>query len=124
MSADIFTKFSNYAVKYSGHPWAFVASVLVVVIWALTGPIFKFNDTWQLVINTSTTIISFWMVFLIQNSQNRDSMALHLKLDQLILSMKEADNEFIDLGKLKEDELEALRDSICQKVDAIKIKAS
>ena len=120
MASDFFTTFSNKAAKLAGHPFTFVGAVAFVFIWALTGPIFKFHDTWQLVINTSTTIVSFWMVFLIQNSQNRDSLALHLKLDQLILALSEADNKYIDLENLKEEELEELRDSICARLESDK----
>lgn len=112
MKQDIFTLFSNSAAKYSGHPVTFVCSVLVVFIWGATGPLFHFDNTWQLVINTSTTIISFWMVFLIQNSQNRDNLALHLKLDQLILSIENADNKFINLESLSETELEKMHENM------------
>ena len=89
-----------------GTPWAFFAAVAVVVGWAVTGPFFDFNETWQLVINTGTTIVTFLMVFLIQSTQNRDSMAFHLKLDELIRSSK-ARNVFADLEDATEEELQA-----------------
>jgi low affinity Fe/Cu permease len=79
-----FTRFARWASRATGHPATFVTAVLIIVVWALTGPIFGFSDTWQLVINTGTTIVTFLMVFLIQNTQNRDSEALQLKLDELI----------------------------------------
>ena len=120
MSTDLFRTFSNKAAKFAGHPFTFVGAVAFVIIWALTGPIFKFHDTWQLVISTSITIVSFWMVFLIQNSQNRNSIALHLKLDQLILALSGADNQYIDIQNLKEEELEELRGSIYEHLESDK----
>jgi low affinity Fe/Cu permease len=107
-----FTRFSNAASRFAGSSQTFIGAVLFVFIWALFGPFFQFHDTWQLVINTTTTIISFWMVFLIQNSQNRDSLAIHLKLDQLILALKDADNKYIPLENLDESELRELRQKI------------
>jgi low affinity Fe/Cu permease len=92
----------------TGSSWAFVTAVSIIIGWALTGPLFHFSDTWQLVINTSTTIITFLMVFLIQNTQNRDSRALHLKLDELIRAQDGARNNMIDLDRLTDAELEAL----------------
>src|SRR5215208_3773761 len=92
-----------------GSPWSFLIALGVVVIWAVTGPMFHFSDTWQLVINTGTTIITFLMVFLIQNTQNRDSRAIHLKLDELIRSKNSANNSFIDLEELDDDELDTIR---------------
>lgn len=92
------------------HPVAFVASVAVVLAWALSGPLFHFSDTWQLVINTGTTIVTFLMVFLIQNTQNRDATAMHLKLDELIRATEGARNASIDMEELSEAELSALRD--------------
>jgi low affinity Fe/Cu permease len=89
-----------------GSLWALVASVLVVVVWALTGPIFNFSDTWQLVINTGTTVVTFWMVFVIQNSQNRDARAVHVKLDEIIRSLENARNEFINTEAASEDQME------------------
>jgi low affinity Fe/Cu permease len=105
-----FTRFANHAARATGHPSAFVIAAIVVVTWAITGPIFGFSDTWQLVINTGTTIITFLMVFLIQNTQNRDSEAVHLKLDELIRSHKEAHNSLLDLEQGDEEILGKLRE--------------
>lgn len=93
---------------------AFVMSVLGIILWGFSGPLFGFSDTWQLVINTSTTIITFLMVFLIQNTQNRDGRAIHLKLDELIRASTHARNELIDLENLSEDELDRLHNEFCK----------
>ena len=103
-----FSRFANGTAHAAGSPWAFVLCVLIVVSWALSGPLFAFSDTWQLVINTGTTIVTFLMVFLIQNTQNRDNMAIQAKLDELILTSK-AENEFVGIEKLTDKELEALQ---------------
>jgi low affinity Fe/Cu permease len=105
-----FNRFAKWAAHATGHPFAFLLAVSVILVWALTGPVFGFNDTWQLVINTSTTIVTFLMVFLIQNTQNRDSAALQIKLDELIRSMEGAHNAMLDLEELEEAELEQIRD--------------
>src|SRR5207244_6722088 len=89
---------------------AFLTAVLIVLIWAATGPIFHFSDTWQLIINTGTTIVTFLMVFLIQNTQNRDAKAMHLKLDELIRAIRGARNRLVDLEKLSDDELKRLEE--------------
>ncbi len=107
---SIFGRSARRAADITGGPWAFLVAVLVVVVWAVSGPIFGFSDTWQLVINTGTTIVTFLMVFLIQNTQNRDSKAVHLKLDELIHSVKRAHNELIEAEDLTEDQLDELRD--------------
>ena len=103
----LFAKFANATARISGSPPAFIACVAVVAVWAATGPIFKFSQTWQLVINTGTTIITFLMVFLIQNTQNRDGTAMQTKLDELILTSA-AENQFIGIEKLTEKELEVM----------------
>ena len=103
-----FADFANRTAKATGSPWAFVLCLVVVIVWAVSGPIFKFSDTWQLVINTGTTIVTFLMVFLIQNTQNRDGMAIQAKLDELILS-SDAENRFIGIEKLTDKELQALQ---------------
>ncbi len=109
-AAGWFTRFANHASRAAGHPAASVVAVLIVAIWALSGPVFKFSDTWQLVINTGTTIITFLMVFLIQNTQNRDSAAIHIKLDELIRSHKQAHNSLLDLEQGDEEILGKLRE--------------
>ena len=106
---DFFRKFAHKTSAGVGSPWAFLTAVAVIVVWAATGPIFHFSDTWQLVINTGTTIVTFLMVFLIQNTQNRDAVSLHLKLDELIRALKGARNKLIDLDELSDEELEELR---------------
>jgi low affinity Fe/Cu permease len=107
---SFFTQFAKWTARHTGKPSTFVSALLIIVIWGITGPIFKFSDTWQLVINTGTTIITFLMVFLIQNTQNRDSEAVQVKLDELIRSIKEARNEVLDLEELDEKDLDKIRD--------------
>jgi low affinity Fe/Cu permease len=105
--------FSNFAAKASatmGSPVTFLLAILLIVVWGATGPIYHYSDTWQLVINTGTTIITFLMVFLIQNTQNRDAKAIHLKLNELIHAGRHAHNELIDVEKLSDEELKALDD--------------
>jgi low affinity Fe/Cu permease len=104
-----FTRFAKWTAYATGRPIAFILAVLVIILWAATGPIFHFSDTWQLVINTSTTIMTFLMVFLIQNTQYRDSEAIHIKLDELIRAIKEARNSLLDLEEMEDDELDQLR---------------
>src|SRR5512132_3292310 len=94
--------------RAAGRPGAFLTALAIILVWAITGPLFHFSDTWQLVINTGTTIVTFLMVFLIQNTQNRDTEALQLKLDELIRAVKEANNEIIDLEEMDDEKLEAL----------------
>jgi low affinity Fe/Cu permease len=93
---DVFTRFTTRTAKILGHAWVFIAAVAVLIIWACTGPLLGFSDTWQLVINTSTTIVTFLMVFIIQNTQNRDTAALHLKLDALMLELKVSNAKLYD----------------------------
>jgi low affinity Fe/Cu permease len=103
-----FRRFAEATAHYAGKPMAFLLAVLLILGWAVTGPIFHFNDTWQLVINTGTTIITFLMVFLIQNTQNRDTAALQIKLDELICS-SQAHNALLDLENLDDEQLERIR---------------
>jgi low affinity Fe/Cu permease len=104
-----FTRIAKWASRTAGRPGTFAVAVAVILLWAITGPIFQFSDTWQLVINTTTTIITFLMVFLIQNTQNRDTEALQIKLDELIRSMETAHTVLLDLEELDEDELSRIR---------------
>jgi low affinity Fe/Cu permease len=103
-----FASFANKTAKVTGSPWTFGACLAVVIVWAASGPAFKFSETWQLVINTGTTIVTFLMVFLIQNTQNRDSAAIQAKLDDLILT-SDAENEFIGIETMTDRELAELR---------------
>ena len=106
---ELFRRFSNFTSAVVGSPWAFILAVVVVVVWAFTGPMFGYSDTWQLVINTGTTIVTFLMVFLIQNTQNRDAKAIHLKLDELIRAVSGARNGMVDLENLTDEQLELLQ---------------
>jgi low affinity Fe/Cu permease len=106
---DMFRKFAATIATASGSPWAFLLAGLVIVVWAITGPIFNFSDTWQLVINTGTTIVTFLMVFLIQNTQNRDAVAIQLKLDELIRAAEGARTSLVDLEDLSDEEILRLK---------------
>ena len=104
-----FTRFASSIAHLAGKPVAFVTAVTLILAWIVTGPLFGFSDTWQLMINTLTTIVTFLMVFLIQNTQNRDAEAMHIKLDELIRAIKEAQNSLLDLENLDEEELDRIR---------------
>jgi low affinity Fe/Cu permease len=106
--SDAFRVFARRSSMVLGSAWAFASAILIIVIWGLTGPMFHYSDTWQLIINTGTTIVTFLMVFLIQNTQNRDAKAAHLKLDEVIRALKGARNELIDLEKLADEDLTSL----------------
>jgi low affinity Fe/Cu permease len=107
--ARSFDRFAKVTAKTSGHPSTFGMALGIIVIWAVTGPLFKFSDTWQLVINTGTTVITFLMVFLIQNTQNRDSAAMHLKIDELLRAMQGAHTALVNLEDLTEEELDLFK---------------
>ena len=105
---DAFRSFAQRSSSVLGSAWSFCGAVLIIVVWLVTGPTFHFSDTWQLIINTATTVVTFLMVFLIQNTQNRDAKAMHLKLDELIRAVKGARNQLVDLENLSDDELKKL----------------
>src|SRR5437899_3196185 len=106
--SDAFRIFARRSSMVLGSAWAFASAIFIIVIWGLTGPTFHYSDTWQLIINTGTTIVTFLMVFLIQNTQNRDAKAAHLKLDEVIRALKGARNELVDLEKLSDEDLTSL----------------
>jgi low affinity Fe/Cu permease len=108
--SDAFRVFAQHSSVMLGSAWAFTGAVFVILVWLLTGPTFHFSDTWQLIINTATTSITFLMVFLIQNTQNRDAKAMHLKLDELIRAVKGARNQLVDLENLSDEDLKKLED--------------
>src|SRR6201985_2370585 len=105
---NFFEKFANWATNATGSSAAFILAIVTIIVWAVTGPVFKYSDTWQLVINTGTTIVTFLMVFLIQKTQNKDSKAIHLKLNELIASHQGTSNRMVDLEDLNEAELDHL----------------
>lgn len=106
---DLFHKFARSASNVTGSAWAFIVAIVVILAWLISGPFFNFSDTWQLFINTGTTILTFLMVFLIQNTQNRDAISMHLKLDELIRAIEQARTQLIDLEDLSDDELAKLQ---------------
>ena len=107
---DAFRVFARKSSTILGSPWAFVIALLIIAVWAITGPTFHYSDTWQLIINTGTTIVTFLMVFIIQNTQNRDAKAVHLKLDEIIRAIKGARNELVDLEELSDEDLKKLEE--------------
>jgi len=109
MSMSWFKSFAKWSARTMGHPAMFITAVSVIIIWVITGPVFGFSDTWQLVINTGTTIVTFLMVFLIQNTQNRDTNAIQIKLDELIRAVDGAHNALLDLEELDDKDLERIR---------------
>jgi len=123
MSQSLFSRVANATARGAGKPVASILAVTAVVIWAVTGPWFDFGETWQLVINTGTTIITFLMVFLIQHTQNTDTAAVHIKLDEIICVLKKADNSLLDLEHADIEELDRLRDAYAAKATAAKQEA-
>ena len=122
-----FTRFAKWTAHATGRPITFFLAALVIVVWVVTGPLFHFSDTWQLVINTGTTIITFLMVFLIQATQNRDSEAVQVKLDEIIRAIGNAQNELLDLEELEEEDLDEIRGtyhSMAEKARATRASAS
>jgi low affinity Fe/Cu permease len=105
-----FHVFATHAANWVGTKWAFLVAILIIVFWLISGPYFHYSDTWQLIINTGTTVVTFLVVFLIQNTQNRDARAIHLKLDEIIQSIDQAHNEMIDIEHLSDEELQKLAD--------------
>ncbi len=118
--SELLEKFSYQATRATGTSMAFVLAAMVILVWAITGPIFKFSDTWQLVINTGTTIVTFLMVFLIQRAQNKDALAIHLKLNEIVAAMEGASNRLIDVEELSEPEIDALRSYYKKLIDLAK----
>jgi low affinity Fe/Cu permease len=116
---DLFSRISGWTIRATGGRWGFSLALLAVVVWAITGPFFHYSENWQLVINTGTTIVTFLMVFLIQNAQNRESKAIHLKLDELILSMREAGNELIDVEHLTQEQLDSPAERYTKVAEAV-----
>jgi low affinity Fe/Cu permease len=119
---NVFARFASAIASASGKPVTFVAAVSLVLVWAISGPFFGYSETWQLVINTSTTIITFLMVFVLQNSQNRDGKAVQAKLDELILTSQAA-NKFVGIEKLDEKELRTMSDDLASKADCVNERA-
>jgi low affinity Fe/Cu permease len=119
-----FRKFAQVTSSAAGSIWAFSLALLVVLVWAITGPLFGFSDTWQLVINTGTTIVTFLVVFLIQNTQNRDSRAIHAKLDEVLVHLHGADNHMVRAEDLSDEELKLLKEHFENLADSVESQAS
>ena len=117
-SRSWYSRFAKNASRFCGRPHVFAAAIGIIALWAISGPLFGFSDTWQLVINTATTIVTFLMVFLIQNTQNRDTEAIQVKLDELIRATKGAHNALLDLEELEDDEVDKFRDKYQALADA------
>ena len=117
---EIFRKFSARISAIVGSAWSFSVAALIVIVWGVTGPLFDFSNTWQLVINTGTTIVTFLMVFLIQNTQNRDARSVHLQLDEIIKSIKGASNAYLDLDDMSDAQLDELREHFRRMHDKVK----
>jgi low affinity Fe/Cu permease len=107
-SVRLAERFTGWVTRWVGSSWAFVLSCLILIVWAITGPLYHYSDTWQLVINTGTSVVTFLMVFIIQRSQNKDTLAIHLKLNEILAALKGASNRLIDVEQLSEDEVRAL----------------
>jgi len=120
---NAFRKFAGDVSRWAGSPWAFTIAVVILAIWGITGPLFKFSDSWQLVINTGTTIVTFLMVFLIQNTQSRESKAINLKLDELLRAISTARNEMIDKENVSDEELEQVEDQFHHLSEELRNKA-
>lgn len=124
---EFFRKFSQKTSSAVGSYWSFLLACITIIVWAISGPFFNFSETWQLVINTGTTIVTFLMIFLVQNAQNRDAKAIHLKLDELIHAVRGARNQFIDAEELSDEQLDkdkALLNQISKKANKTKRKRS
>ncbi|TCR68215.1 low affinity iron permease family protein [Bosea sp. BK604] len=121
-NASFFTRLSQVVSRWAGKPHTFFLALTIIVIWAVSGPFFGFNDTWQLVINTSTTIVTFLMVFIIQNSQNRDTAAMQIKLDELIVRLEGAREELLDLEEMDQHRLEELRNEFERRAERARSK--
>ena len=119
---NLFSNFSHTVSHLAGRPATFAAACALIVAWAVSGPIFAYSETWQLVINTATTIITFLMVFVLQNSQNREGEAVQAKLDELIYAIKRADNHFVQAEKLSDRELHALREKLLQQCEMASVE--
>ncbi|MBB4189957.1 low affinity Fe/Cu permease [Rhizobium aethiopicum] len=120
--SNFFSSFATAVAELSGRPFTFIAALMLVLLWAISGPYFDYSETWQLVINTTTTIITFLMVFVLQNSQNRDGKALQAKLDELILTSQAA-NKFVGIEKLDEGELREMSKTLAEKAESVEEKA-